>query len=132
MNRDNIDFTGTGICCLCSADGKNLQKTVIGRFEQYTSCHVLMRENCIKLCGTKFEEEITNDFAELEDFVCHPFSIQNCLLEMKRIPDQKWLNAFCEQAHDQDAFARRQNFSRDDAAKLADRCPEMEEYVKLM
>lgn len=83
-------------------------------------------------CDRKFEEEITNDFAELKDIVCYPFSIQNRLLEMKRIPDQKWLNTFCEQTHDPDAFARRQNFSRDDAAKLADRCPEMAEYVKLM
>lgn len=53
MNRDNIDFTGVGICCLCGAGGKNLQKAVIGKFEQYTSCRVLMCGNCVKLCGAK-------------------------------------------------------------------------------
>ena len=86
MNRDNIDFTGTGICCLCGADGKNLQKAIIGRFEQYTSCHVLMCENCIKLCGAEPGED-GRLFVKNVDGV---------------------------------------------PAKLACRCPEMAEYVKLM
>lgn len=53
MNRDHIDFTKTGKCCLCGVDGENLQKAVIGKFGQYMSCHVLMCGNCVKLCGAK-------------------------------------------------------------------------------
>jgi hypothetical protein len=83
-------------------------------------------------CDKLFEEEMTKDFAEPEDVIRNPFSVRNRLLEMKRIPDQKWLDAFCERTHDPDAFARRQQYSRKDAAKLAERCPEMAKYVKLM
>ena len=83
-------------------------------------------------CDKKFEVELTKDFAEPDEIIRHPFSIQNCLLEMKRIPDQKWLNAFCERTHSPDAFARRLNCSREDAKELVKRCPEMAEYIKLM
>lgn len=38
-------------------------------------------------CDRKFEEEMTKDFVEPEDVIRHPFSVRNCLLEMKRIPD---------------------------------------------
>ena len=83
-------------------------------------------------CDKEFEEELTKDFVEPEDAIRHPFSIRNCLVEMKRIPDQVWLDAFCERTHDPDAFARRLGCSREEAEELAKRCPEMAEYVKLM
>ena len=83
-------------------------------------------------CDKKFEEDLTKDFTELGEVIRHPFSIKNRLLEMKCIPDQKWLDAFCEQTHSPDAFAHRCNYSKEEAAKLACRCPEMAECVKLM
>jgi len=83
-------------------------------------------------CDEKFEEEMSKDFMKAEDVIRDPFSVRNRLLEMKCIPDQKWLDAFCERTHSPDAFARRQQYSREDAAKLAARRPEMAEYIKLM
>lgn len=83
-------------------------------------------------CDKKFEEEMTKDFVEPEDVIRNPFSVKNCLLDMKRIPDQEWLDAFCERTHSPEAFARRQNYSKEDAAKLAERRPDMAKYVKLM
>ena len=83
-------------------------------------------------CDKKFEEDLTKDFTELGEAIHYPFSIQNRLLEMKRIPDQEWLDAFCERTHDPDAFAHRRNYSKEKAAEFAKRCPEMAEYVKLM
>ena len=83
-------------------------------------------------CDRKFEEEMAKCFVEPEDIIRNPFSVQYRLLDMKRIPDQEWLDAFCERTHDPDAFARRLNRSREEAEELAKRCPEMAEYVKLM
>ena len=83
-------------------------------------------------CDKKFEEDLTKDFIKPGEAIRRSFSIKNRLLEMKRIPDQKWLDAFCEQTHSPDAFAYRCNYSKEKAAELADRCPEMVEYIKLM
>ena len=52
MNRDHIDFTKTGKCCLCGEE-KQLSEAEIGRFGQYTACRTLMCPKCVKLCGAK-------------------------------------------------------------------------------
>jgi len=52
MNRDHIDFTKTGKCCLCGEE-KQLSEAEIGRFGKYTACRTLMCPNCVKLCGAK-------------------------------------------------------------------------------
>lgn len=83
-------------------------------------------------CDKKFEEELMKNFVEPDEIIRDPFSVRNRLLEMKQIPDQEWLDAFCERTHSPDAFARRQQYSKEDAAKLAARCPEIAEYIKLM
>jgi len=83
-------------------------------------------------CDKQFEEEVAMHFVSPDDIIRCPFGLRNRLLEMKRIPDQEWLDAFCERTHNPDAFARRQNFSRKYAEELAKRRPEMAEYIKLM
>lgn len=52
MNRDHIDFTKTGKCCLCGEE-KQLSEAEIGKFGGYTACRTLMCPNCVKLCGAK-------------------------------------------------------------------------------
>lgn len=52
MNRDHIDFTKTGKCCLCGEE-KQLSEAEIGKFGQYTACRTLMCPKCVKLCGAK-------------------------------------------------------------------------------
>lgn len=54
MNRDHIDFTKTGKCCLCGEE-KQLSEAEIGKFGQYTACRTLMCPKCVKLCGAKTE-----------------------------------------------------------------------------
>ena len=52
MNRDHIDFTKTGKCCLCGEE-KQLSEAEIGRFGGYTACRTLMCQNCAELSGAK-------------------------------------------------------------------------------
>lgn len=52
MNRDHIDFTKTGKCCLCGEE-KQLSEAEIGKFCGYTACKTLICPNCVKLCGAK-------------------------------------------------------------------------------
>ena len=52
MNRDHIDFTKTGKCCLCGEE-KQLLEAEIGKFGKYTACRTLICPNCLKLCGAK-------------------------------------------------------------------------------
>ena len=56
MNRDHIDFTKTGKCCLCGEE-KQLSEAEIGRFGQYTACRTLICPDCVKLCGAKPGED---------------------------------------------------------------------------
>lgn len=56
MNRDHIDFTKTGKCCLCGEE-KQLSEAEIGRFGKYTACRTLICPDCVKLCGAKPGED---------------------------------------------------------------------------
>jgi len=86
-------------------------------------------------CDKTFEESLVKDFAEPEDVIRHPFTIKNWLIDMKRIPDKRWLDAFCERTHDPDAFSMRhfgRALSPDDVKDYIERLPKMEKYIKTM
>lgn len=110
----------------CSEKDRGDILGVCATFDLYSSTRVWL------YCDRKFEEEMTKCFVEPDDVIRSPFTVQNCLLDMKHIPDQKWLDAFCEATHSPDDFARKRNFSRDDAEKLAMERPDLAAYVKLM
>ena len=50
MNRDHIDFTKTGKCCLCGAEhNEHFDNAIIRQFGKYTSCYVQICQTCLKL-----------------------------------------------------------------------------------
>ena len=69
MNRDNIDFTKTGVCCLCGAEhNAHFDKAVIRQFGKYTSCRVQICPTCLKLFpGAKRIDNGPWDIASVDD-----------------------------------------------------------------
>lgn len=69
MNRDHIDFTKTGKCCLCGAERNvHFDKAVIRQFGKYTSCRVQICPTCLKLFpGAKRINNGPWDIASVDD-----------------------------------------------------------------
>ena len=145
MNRDHIDFTKTGKCCLCGEE-KQLSEAEIGRFGKYTACRTLICPDCVKLCGAKPGEDGRLFVKNVDGVPAKVAAMSSSFAtaakkaltaEWKKRGDLKrWIiEPFAvvgEQTHDPDAFAHGCNYSKEEKTKLACRCLEMAKYVNLM